>query len=281
MFDLRDLTNDGTPELIISPDQSRDSKCRIYTVVDGVLTHIDDLGSCGVFGYLPEKGLLSYNYDGTEFALNEFYSVSNESLTSEAVFYNNENALSDGAVLTYELNGEQVSITEYDEALAAYLDQPSLSIGRKYSFSDSSVNEAIHLSESWGAVLTDEQKALCREKLLELASYYENDTAFELCDLDGDNTPELIFSEGSSDISQCRIFTIGEDSLNEADIYAGVRGRFFFDTDNKTIFTADITGTNAWKLGGDVPDNYTPSSGVMECGRKYIITEEEITAALR
>ncbi|MBP5579644.1 MAG: hypothetical protein J6X56_09285, partial [Ruminococcus sp.] len=64
MFDLTDLTGDGTPELIISPSEDVSAQCIIYTMMGTVAENIATFGSYGQFDYLPEAGAIGYSYKG-------------------------------------------------------------------------------------------------------------------------------------------------------------------------------------------------------------------------
>ena len=206
MFDLCDMTGDGSPELIISPSTDTESECRIYTCISGNTVEIGECGVKGVFEFCPELGTISKKYVGKTFEITEFIGIEENALATKKKFYNNRNAVSSGARLTYEIDNETVNVAEYDKQLAEFTASGYLEVGRKYSLSDTVTDYALHCSESWGPVLTENQKELYRSVLKEKMNDADSTAAFELCDLNGDDSPELIFSEGVFPHSFCHIY---------------------------------------------------------------------------
>ena len=197
MFDLMDLNADGTPELIISPDITPDSKCSIFMSVGGNITDVGTAGANGYFSYIPDKKLIGYTYAGQAFEVSEFSALEEGTIIVKDSFYNNRSSLSSGGVMKYQRNGEDIRIADYEKAVNEYNDMPSVSAGRKYSFDAESVNYALNCSESWSAVLNSKQKQAAMVTLLDLAKTADSDTAFELFDIDRDGIPEIIVSEGA------------------------------------------------------------------------------------
>lgn len=281
MFDLLDLTNDGTPELIISPDTDAASACEIYTVSDGSLLFIGEVGSSGSFSFFPLNRIIQDEHKGDGFVIGDFLSFSDTSLDIVLSYYNNADSILSGASLTYEIDKEDVSLAEYDAALEKYTSAPSLTIGRKYSFTDASINYALHFSESWGGVLTDKQKSLFRNKLSELINQGYDEAAFELCDLNADNTPELIVSTGTYKAAVCMIYTIENGTLSELGTQLDSSGRICFDIENKVYFSADISGNHYSSLIDTDLNAYQESESIVECGRKYLLKDEFIISAFQ
>lgn len=281
MFDLRDLTNDGTPELIISPNTDAASACEIYTVSKGSLVYIGESGSSGCFNAFPLTGIIQNEHMGQGFIIGEYLSFSDNSLNTVLSYYNNADSILSGASLTYEINKEEVTLAEYDAALEEYLSAPSLMIGRKYTFTDASINYALYFSESWGGVLTDKHKSLFRNKLSELINEGYDEAAFELCDLNADNTPELIVSTGTYKAAVCMIFIIENNTLSELETHFDSSGRICFDIENKVYFSSDISGNHYNSLIGADLEAYRESESIMECGRKYLLKDEFIISAFQ
>ena len=71
MFDLTDLTGDGTPELIISPSDEVNTQCIIYTMRGVKAENIATIGSYGQFDYLPAAEAVGYAYNGDGFVIGE------------------------------------------------------------------------------------------------------------------------------------------------------------------------------------------------------------------
>ena len=283
-FDIRDINGDSSPELIISPDTQSSTMCEVYTYSDGAVQKFTDIGSCGTFTYIPASDMIGYEYEGDGFVIGEYYNVSGDLLESAMTYYNNAGSAASGAAITYEVNGETVTLPDYETSLSEYTSQDCLELGRKYTFGTDSINYAIHYSESWGAVLTDAQKELYRSKLSELSETYSGledySLGFELCDLDGNDFPELIFSTGVFPEDICRIFVIQDEELTELNDTFGAFGEISFDITQKIFFSSDSTGSSKYQslistdLGG-----FNASESIMSCGRKYILSAESINSA--
>lgn len=286
-FDLCDLNNDGSPELIISPDTSASTKCEVYTYSDGSIKEFTQIGGGGQFSFIPEISVIGYEYDGDGFVIGEYYNVIGNNLESALTFYNNAASAASGAAISYEINSDDVTLSEYTNALAEFTDSCVLSVGRKYSFGDDSLNYAIHCSESWGAVLSDPQKEVCRTKLLELTEKYSApeiskiySPAFDLCDLNGDNIPELIFSVGANPDDFCHIFVFQDNELVELSEQCGSFGEIEFDVAQKVYYSTNVFGESTYQsFVNEQLDGFSPSDNIIICGRRYIANEAGITAA--
>lgn len=286
-FDLCDLNNDGSPELIISPDSVSATKCEVYTCSDGALKEFTQIGSEGQFSFIPSKSVIGYEYDGSGFVIGEYYNVIGNNLESALSYYNNAASASSGASISYEINSEDVTYGTYMEMLSEYTNPVTLSVGRKYSFGQDSLHYALHCSESWGAVLSDSQKAACRTKLLELSEEYPDpemskgySPAFDICDLNGDDIPELIFSVGANPDDYCRIFVLQDDELTELDDSCGSYGEIKFDVSQKVYFSTNISGETVYQsFVNENLNNFIPSDNIIICGRRYPLTDSGIMAA--
>lgn len=281
MFDLRDLNGDAVPELIISPNNDPSALCEIYTFSDGALKRLDtgENGGGGEIGFIPEKNIYKFRYSGEGLETGSYCSLANGTFKEELSFYNNKNALTSGTTLIFEINGERVSIGEYDGALKAY-DAPELKIGRKYSLAPSYIDYALYYSESWGAVLSDNERKLYGDILITHADKSDSSAAFELCDLNGDDFPELIFSEGDFDYASCRIYTIKDGKVVELNDGIGDNGKINYDINSDVIYTYK-SGEYSFKSFKDETSScFSPSEIYMELGRKYLLNYEFITAAL-
>ena len=279
-FDLVDITNDGTPELIISPNNMASTSCEIYSYTNGSVTSIGTIGSNGMFLYLPNVQLIKDEYQGTAFVLGKYLSYEKGELASVLTYKDNSKSASSGGSIIHEINGEEVLLPEYDAALAPYENEPSVNIGRKYTFGETSIKYALKRSESWGAVINSNEKNLFRSKLTEkLAESSEtgNNYAFELCDLNGDDIPELVISKGTDSDSLCEIYYFAGVELIQAEGEFGEGGEFSFDTENLIFFTE----SSYWSINNDnfSTENYTASDSIAEIGRKSLLTYKNIDSA--
>lgn len=284
-FDLFDINDDGTPELFISANNDHKTQCEIFTVADGQVISAGVLGEYGAFTYYPELKLMNDEYSGEGFVVGKFISFDGKSLKDYFSYSDNSGSASKGAEIKHEINGENLSLPEYDEAMEMYRNARTISIGRKYTFGASSVDYALHCSESWGAVLTPKEKEIFSGQLKNnLATEMETgkDSAFEFCDLNGDDVPELIVSEGTSDGDICRIYYISNNVLLELDGTYGYNGRLDFDNEQLVFYTTGADSGNAcWSLTNSDISSFSVSRSHMECGRKYLLTEEAIEASMR
>ena len=280
-FDLYDINSDGTPELILSPDIDSSSACEVFTYSNG-LEKFTDIGAHGTFKYIPSQNCLGYEYTGDGFVYGEFHSI-NES-TSEPVFtyYNNVSSAASGAVIKYEINSSEVTLYEYEATVNQYSNASAVNLGRKYTFGDKSIDYALHCSESWGAVLSDVQKNAYKKVLTDIiANSPENDAAFEIADLDGSGVPELIVSTGYTEASDCRVYYLKEAEVCDLGTGCGKNGCFSFDVE-KNIFFSDNNGeTQCYSLSSESLDKFTPSENTMECGRRFLLTNDSVNFAFR
>lgn len=283
-FDLIDITGDGCPELIISPSSEKQSVCQIYTYSDGTLSSFGSAGFSGSFTYYPERSLIREEYQGEGFILGKFISYDNGEFQEVLSYKDNSGSANTGATIIHEINGEEVLLPEYDAALEEYNSERTLEIGRKFTFGSSAINYALRRGESWGAVLGSDKKELFRKKLAELSQTMPEDSkaAFELCDLNGDDVPEIIVSNGSSPESLCSIYYFNGSEIAQLDGEYGANGTLFFDTEQLVFYSRSATETFYWSLAdsGFSAAEYVSSGSIMETGRKFLLTDSGITASL-
>lgn len=277
-FDLFDITGDKTPELIISPDDNGQTACRIYSCRDGNIVELGETGNSGTFSYLPDMHLIKDEYVGDGFILGKYIAYEDGSFNTVISYSDNSMSASKGAAIRYEINSEEVLLPEYDRELSPYSNSPEITAGRKYTFGDNAINYAVKCSESWGAVLTSTQRELYRAKLTELLNPLDSIYAFELCDLNSDEIPELIISNGDKLENRCEIYYFDENGLAHIDGDFGVYGKFTFDTEQFVMSAGSIR----WSINNTDFDvnKYTYSESLAEIGRKYLLTDTNISVAL-
>lgn len=284
-FEITDVTGDDTPELIISPSGDKASMCSIYTCEGGNIVSLGETGFFGEFEYLPEQGYIHEEYSGEGFIIGKYKKYEDGELVDKLNYSDNSGEASSGATITHSINGDDVLLSQYEETLTEYGAGPSFRIGRKYTFGDAAVNYGIRRAESWGAVLTTEQKELARGKLNELLTSLDvaaSGAAFELCDLNGDDVPELVVSEGAFSESQCRIYYFNGGEMSQLDGTYGSLGCIKFDMEKLVFYAETPMETTYWSLADSnfSAADYVSSGSVMQVGRKYSLTEADITAAL-
>ncbi len=280
-FDLYDIDLDGTPELIISPDIELSSVCEIYTYRNA-LEKVADIGANGAFRYIPSLGCIGYEYSGDGFVYGEYHSASENPSEPSVTYYNNLGSAAAGATISYEINNTEVTLAEYESAVQIYSGAAAVDLGRKYSFGEKSIDYALHCSQSWGAVLSDIQKNAYKKILSDIiANSPENDAAFEIADLDGNNVPELILSTGFTDICDCHVYFLNEAVVNDLGTSCGQYGCFTFDVENSVFFSDGKAETQCWSLNDADLDKFKPSENTMVCGRSYILTNDSVNFAFR
>lgn len=274
MFDLYDLNSDGIPELIISSDKDKIPYCEIFTFSGGNVISIGENGDSGGFRFYPETGIVSNEHEGNGFVIGEYLTISDNSLQTEISYYNNSASASMGAAITYEINREEVTLPQYEEALSEYDASPFLDVGRKYTFGSDSIDYALFCSESWGAVMPSSQKKAYQDKLSEIAETSGSEAAFELFDLNGDDNAELIVSNSISGENSCRIFSYSDGELIELESVDNSVLFVAIDDEKRTVLFVISESTDS------VADNSKLGSFI-QCGRKFILSDEYIISAFQ
>lgn len=282
-FDLIDLNADGTPELILSLNSDESATCTIYTFADGAAVTLGEAGSSGRVEYIPQKNLIHSLYVGDSFEIGEYFEITDSMLVSDIKFFSSY-GMDNGGSLILEINDEPAERDDFDEQVAAYASEDSIEAGRRYSLTASAVDYALKYSEGWTAVLTASQKQLYSEKLADYLEIDYANAAFDLCDFNGDNIPELIVSTGTYDADICRVFTITDDNghemLSEVTGDFGGYGMISYDIDNKLPFAENAEGVYSFDLTGADLGSYSPSGSTMVCGRRFFLSTENIASVL-
>lgn len=282
-FDLFDITGDGQPELIISPDSGASTACSIFTFDGGEIVSLGTVGSGGIIRYIPSQNLLNEEYIGSGFVLGKYLTYKNGELADVITYSDNSSSASSGASITHEINGEEVMLSEYEAALEPYASAVYLEIGRRYTFGETTMNYAVKLSESWKQAFSDDERQLCRDKLnevLESSAESGTDPAFDLCDLNGDKIPELVISEGSSPESVCTVYYLSEENLLLMDGTYGSCGQFTLDPKENVFFYQSGENFSYWSIANAefTAAGYKNNGNKAQIGRRYLLTPENITS---
>lgn len=284
-FDIFDVTGDDLPELIISPDNQATSKCIIYTCGDTV-SELGEAGNFGAFTYCPDTNIIKDEYSGSGFVLGKFLKFSNGSFNTVLTYSDNSDSASMGADIYHEINGENLSLGDYEKALEPYATTLSIDVGRRFTMGDNAINYGIRFSESWKAILNSEQKKLCKEKLNEkLAEIQESgaDAGFDLCDLNGDKVPELIISDSSAPEATCSVYYFSNGELAAMEGGYGINGVFCLDTEKFVFFADTETDKKYWSIANSAfsAADYAESDSIAVIGRKYYVSESGISAVFK
>lgn len=285
MFEIRDLDGDGTPELIISPDSDHPTPCEIYSYSASTLSPVGEIGNYGTFRFYPDLNIIGDEYEGQGFMLGKFVNIEEGVLNEVMSYSDNTASASSGATIFHEINGEDVSRIEFDAALADFKNNYSFEAGRKYTFGEDSIHNAVRCAYGWGGTLTEAQSKLCRDLLTQEKDNAINsnrNAAFEFCDLNGDLVPELIISEGTEEDSLCHIYYFNGEELTELQGSYGAFGKIYFDAGCNVFYSVNSSGTSYWSLGSESfsAADYKASDSIMECGRLFILDEKNIDTVL-
>ena len=282
MFEIRDLTGDDVPELIISPSDDVASKCEVYRLIGSRADLITNAGSYGTLDYIPSENAIGFAYEGEGFTMGEYQTYQDGSFSTAVSFYTNAGSAASGAVIFYKINDEDVTLAKYQEALIPYQDVFTVKVGRKYSLGTNAVNYAIRRSKCWNDVLTDEQKQLYRDKLTERMNSADlHDAAFEIVDLDLNELPEIVVSTGLLNDSETRILYLDTDGVKELTVTSDAEGGIQFDVNSKIFFASDYYGSiQCWSMAGSDISSFQPSDSTLRCGREFDLNAENIEKAL-
>lgn len=281
-FDLADLDGDHSPELIISTSTEPKAVCRIYTCKNGASSELGEICNGGKVVWLPEMELYKDEYQGDSFTFGSYLALENGEFTEKLNYYTSNNISS----VKHTINGEELLLPDYEEKLKPYNDAYTVIYGRKYGFGENAVKTALYRSESWGAVVTADEKKAYRDKLneyLEASESSGEDAAFELFDVSNDGIPELVISQGSSENSKCLIYSIldGRIAVSDPIGYAGIvscdlaQNIMFYPTEENKYVCASMSGE-------PIDSAVTVDSLIdrADFGRRYPLTAENIQLAL-
>lgn len=286
-FDILDIDGDHIPELIISPDTNNSTVCRIYTLRNGSAVELGEICKGGTMVWLPEMNLFRDEYYGDGFMIGSYYSLEDGNFVEFLNYSMTTKVTSPGMVAEPTINGVEYLVPDFEEEMKPYKTAYTVERGRKYTFDEKTIELAVDKSESWGAVLTSAEKEKFRSKLLEHLEGTEtngSDPAFEICDLSGDDIPELIISQGSSESSLCQIYSLSNSEKLTVTDPIGSSGYIYFDADTYLIYyPAEGSGLTCTTLitGDDAPDISTDnihSKAVL--GRQYALNVKNIDLAL-
>lgn len=286
-FDLFDIDGDHIPELVISPNTNNSTMCRIYTFKNGSISELGKICKGGRIVWLPEMNLFQDEYYGDGFMIGSYYTLEDGAFSEKLNYSMTTKVTTPGMVASPTINGDEYLMPDFEEAMKPYTTAYTVERGRKYTFDDKMIELAVEKSESWGAVLTSSEKEMFRSKLLEYLEGTEtsgSDPAFEICDLSGDDIPELIISQGSSESSLCQIYSLSDSGNFTVTDPIGASGSIFFDADSNVIYypaegsgytcTTLITGDD----GQDLSAENIRSKAVL--GRQYALNIQNIDLAL-
>lgn len=280
-FDLYDLTDDGSPELIISPNNEATTKCLIYTAEGETISELAELGNNGTFSFCHNTKVIKDEYIGSGLILGKIYSLTSGPINTIMSYSDNSASASMGAAIYHEINGENLSLSDYEKALEPYSDINTTEIGRRFTMGDKAVNYGIYISENWAETLTSSQKKLCRNKLeaeAALAAEEGRNAAFDFCDFNGDKVPELVISSDTATESTCKVYYFSAGQLVTMDGEYGTNGVLGFDVEHLVFFSDN----KFWSIASTEfkANEYKKSDNITNTGRKHPLSESGISAVL-
>lgn len=133
-FSLYDISADGIPELIISPDTTHFSACSVYTY-DNEPIFLGKMGTYGNIGYYNTDNIIMLFNQGQGIETYVFCELKNNEILYLDSFYNDE-FRSRSEQATYKYNDTEVTKEEYDKELKKYNDSEFIWLGLDYSFDE-------------------------------------------------------------------------------------------------------------------------------------------------
>ena len=157
-FDLYDIDNDGTPELIAAFGNYHAAMVTIYSVWDGEVIKLSDpslgdeysgFGSWGM-AQAADGGYIASRYSGMGSGYADYYRLENGELThlvsSEHHMYFPDESEEEGN--KFVIDGNKVSEEEYNEAVGKYEAMDWTDVGQGYRFFD--MDEAEKVIDNYG-----------------------------------------------------------------------------------------------------------------------------------
>lgn len=157
-FDLYDIDNDGTPELIVAFGNYHAAMVTIYSVCDGEVKKLcdpaigDEYSGFGSWGtaQVAEGGYIASRYSGMGSGYADYYRLENGELThlvsSEHHMYFTDESEEERD--KFVIDGNEVSEEEYKEAAEKYEAMEWTDVGQGYRFFD--MNEAEKVIDDYG-----------------------------------------------------------------------------------------------------------------------------------
>ena len=182
MFTLYDIDKNGTPELIISLGDDSSSKCELYTCDGGKLIQLGTEGMFGTVMYSVSTNAVSVGTAGKTGASSAAYKLKDGELQS--VMQAEESFDTQTGKISYFLDGEKASKSDYTSVLDKYMGGTQLILGRSFNLTKAEIEYTIKgcadYETAYKAVLDSHTSDNFFSQI------------FCLCDLTGDKTPELI-----------------------------------------------------------------------------------------
>ena len=157
-FDLCDIDNDGTPELIAAFGNYHAAMVTIYSVWDGEVIKLcdpssgDEYSGFGSWGtaQVAEGGYIASRYSGMGSGYADYYRLEKGELThlvsfEHHMYFPDESEEEED---TYVIDGNEVSDEEYNEAVGKYEAMDWTDVGQGYRFFD--IDEAEKVIDDYG-----------------------------------------------------------------------------------------------------------------------------------
>ena len=248
-FNLHDLDGDGTPELLVSENDGHANGVYIFTVQNGKLRELGGYGSYGDFLYDPVNQRILSCFLGQGYFYETLYQLTDGQMVELITFHNNEGVTEDESEWYYEINDNRVTAEEYqaEQDRYSYAGDYESPFARKYEITAKEINRVF---DSYTPQLNTDPtpesipqpalapnpeppwKALYATELQRHADAY--DPMFNLYDLDGDGTPELLMSDDKCHAAGVDIFMVRDGELLALGSY-GSWGEFQYDPASRHI----------------------------------------------
>lgn len=201
-FSLYDMTGDGIPELILSPDYAHATGCYLYTYQDSLVrmgkmgAPEEEIGAFGEFYYEPETDVIMDTFYAQGETHIRFYRIENGALHELAKLYSYTGAFQQPV---YHIYDKAVSEEAFTDVLHQYTGMDRVTLGRDYVCSEAMVDAVLTQSKDWRQTY---------RRLLE--DYQDTGAAFSLRDINQDGIPELFLAEHNDTNAQCMVFSFAD-----------------------------------------------------------------------
>lgn len=229
-FSVTDLDGNGTPELLISSDYCHAADVSVYTFSD-TLVPLGNYGSNGVLMYCAEKNIILNGYTGQGCTFSTYYHIENGEIEKLRSFYDNSGRIGD-ITLEYKIDDELVTKEEYDSVKQEFAGLEFYSIGRDIPLSENMLNAFAAESGGWQSAYQELLSAL-----MSMDSQHIN-YRFSLSDINSDNTPELIISNGTYRTSTCFVFSFDGELIPMGTI--GTYGCMGYTPKKGLVYSSDL-----------------------------------------
>lgn len=265
-FELIDVDQNGIPELFISQGTYRISVCEVYTINNGEIKQLSVASMYGMLNYNSKEKLLGdvHVYAGSTVL---YWVGKLENGEMKDVY------TSDSHGDTFIVNGEEVTLEEYNEANSKYPIQGGADwegVGRKYSLNSSEIDTVLGTSNDKEP---DSPSINAQPLVSDIIQSYNGTTYYAKTTATGGGSRTIDFSK-----SKYVKYSVLPISENESEryiynflifndkVYYTISGQGSA-VDSWTLKCCDLDGSNITVLLDDVLDYFEINNGMLIIGK--------------